>query len=116
LVLVPHVYPVAYKEWPEFEYLDSNYGANLGGLRDKRKVVYRGPRFTFPPFYRKGIIGIWYCNSSNTVKATSLSHPRYTEARPQYKASNVSFQCFNRQARRDLLGTEARRLEGAGPI
>jgi hypothetical protein len=30
LVLLPHVYPVAYKEWPAFEYLNSNYGANLG--------------------------------------------------------------------------------------
>jgi hypothetical protein len=53
-----HVYPVAYKEWPVFEYLDSNYGAILGNLRDKRKTVYRGPQFTFPPFYRKGQIGI----------------------------------------------------------
>jgi hypothetical protein len=32
-----HVYPVAYKEWPAFEYLDSNYGANLGGLRDENE-------------------------------------------------------------------------------
>jgi hypothetical protein len=24
-----HVYPVAYKEWPVFEYLNSNCGANL---------------------------------------------------------------------------------------
>jgi hypothetical protein len=34
-----HVYPVAYKEWPAFEYLDSNYGANLGGLGVKRKFA-----------------------------------------------------------------------------
>jgi hypothetical protein len=39
LVLFPHVYPVAYKEWPAFEYLNSNYGANLGGLRDERKFI-----------------------------------------------------------------------------
>jgi hypothetical protein len=30
-------YPVAYKEWPAFEYLNSNYGANLGGLRDENE-------------------------------------------------------------------------------
>jgi hypothetical protein len=30
-------YPVAYKEWPVFEYLDSIYGANLGGLRDENE-------------------------------------------------------------------------------
>jgi hypothetical protein len=34
-----HVYPVAYKEWPVFEYLDNNYRANVGGLRDERKFV-----------------------------------------------------------------------------
>jgi hypothetical protein len=39
----PMFYPVAYKEWPVFEYLDSNYGAILGGLGDKRKVVYSIP-------------------------------------------------------------------------
>jgi hypothetical protein len=38
-VTLPHVYPVAYKEQPVFEYLDSNYGAILGGPRDKRKAV-----------------------------------------------------------------------------
>jgi hypothetical protein len=40
-------------------------------------------------FYRKGLIGVWYCNLRNTVKATTLGHPRHTEARPQYKASNI---------------------------
>jgi hypothetical protein len=50
------------------------------------------------------------------VKTTSLGHSRYTEARPQYKAFNISSQSFNRQASGDHLGTEARRLEGAGPI
>jgi hypothetical protein len=34
-------------------------------------------------FYRKGLIGVWYCNSRNPVKATSLGHPRHIEARPQ---------------------------------
>jgi hypothetical protein len=71
-----------------------------------------GPQFTFPPSYKKGLIGVWYYNLRNPVKATSLGHLRYTEARPQYKASNISFQCFNRQASRDHLGTKARRLNG----
>jgi hypothetical protein len=39
LVLCSHVYPVAYKEWPVFEYLDSNYGAILCSLRDEGKVI-----------------------------------------------------------------------------
>jgi hypothetical protein len=30
---------MAYEEWPVFEYLDGDYGANLGGLRDERKLV-----------------------------------------------------------------------------
>jgi hypothetical protein len=47
-----HVYPVAYKEWPAFEYLNSNYGANLGGLEMKENL-YRGPQFTFFPFIEK---------------------------------------------------------------
>jgi hypothetical protein len=51
---------VAYKEQPVFDYLDSNYGAILGGFRDKRKAVYRGLQSTFPPFYRKGLIGVEY--------------------------------------------------------
>jgi hypothetical protein len=41
------------------------------------------------PFYRKGLIGVWYCNLRNPVKATSLGHPKNTEARPQYKASKI---------------------------
>jgi hypothetical protein len=40
-------------------------------------------------FYRKGLIGVWYCSLRDPVKATSLDHPRPTEARPQYKASNI---------------------------
>jgi hypothetical protein len=40
-------------------------------------------------FYRKGLIGVWYCNLRNPVKVTSLSHPRHIEARPQYKAFNI---------------------------
>jgi hypothetical protein len=74
-----------------------------------KENLYRGPQFTFPPFYRKGLIAVWYCNLRNTVKVTSLGHPRHIEA-------NISFQCFTRQAREDHLDTEARRLEGAGPI
>jgi hypothetical protein len=54
-----------------------------------KENLYRGPQFPFFPFYRKGLIGIWYCNLRNPVKATSLSHTRHTEARPQYKASNI---------------------------
>jgi hypothetical protein len=76
---------VAYKEWPVFEYLDSNYGAILGGSGDKRKTVYRGPQSTFPLFYRKGLIRIWYYNLRSPLKATSLGHPKDIEARPQYK-------------------------------
>jgi hypothetical protein len=68
-----------------FEYLDSNYGANLGGLRDNRKAIYRGSQSTFFPFYRKGLTGVWYCNLRNPVKATSLGHLRDTEAKPQCK-------------------------------
>jgi hypothetical protein len=40
-------------------------------------------------FYRKGLIGVWYCNLRNPVKASSLGHPRHIEARPQYKAFNI---------------------------
>jgi hypothetical protein len=43
-------------------------------------------------FYRKGLIGVWYCNLRNSVKTTSLGHPRHTEARPQYKASTSTSQ------------------------
>jgi hypothetical protein len=85
LVLLPHVYPVAYKEWPVFEYLDGNYGAIPGGLGHKRKVVYRGLQSTFFPFCRGGLIGLWYCNLRNPVKGTSLGHPRDTEVRLQYE-------------------------------
>jgi hypothetical protein len=77
-----------------------------------KENLYKRIQFTFSPFYRKGLIRVWYCNLRNPVKTTSLGHPRYTEARPQYKSS---FQHFNRQASGDHLGTEARRLEGAGP-
>jgi hypothetical protein len=40
-------------------------------------------------FYRKSLIGVWYCNLRNPVKATCLGHPRHIEARPQYKAFNI---------------------------
>jgi hypothetical protein len=79
------VYPVAYKEWPVFEYLDSNYVAILGGLRDKRKAIYRGPQSTFPPFYKNDLTGVWYYNLRTPAKATSLGYPRDTEVRSQYK-------------------------------
>jgi hypothetical protein len=85
LVLLPHIYPVAYKEWPEFEYLDSNYGGILGGPRDQRKAVHREPQSTFPPFYRKGLIRVWYCNLRNPLKATFFDHTRDIVVRPQYK-------------------------------
>jgi hypothetical protein len=68
-----------------FEYLDSIYGAILGGLIDKRKAIFRGPQSTFFPFYRKSLIGVWYYNFRNLVKATSLGDLRDTEAKPQYK-------------------------------
>jgi hypothetical protein len=73
---------VVYKEWPVFENLDSNYGAILGGLRDKSKAAHRGPQSSFPHFYRKGLIGVWYYNLRNPLKAT-FGHPRDIEARPQ---------------------------------
>jgi hypothetical protein len=63
-----------------------------------KENLYKGSQFTFPPFYREGLNGVWYYNLRSPVKTTSLGHPRYTEARPQYKASKVSFQYFNRQA------------------
>jgi hypothetical protein len=84
MVLLPLVYFVAYKEWSVFEYIDSNSGAILGGPRDKRKAVYREPQSTFPPFNRKGLIGIWYYKLRSLLKATSLDHPR-DDTRPQYK-------------------------------
>jgi hypothetical protein len=68
-----------------FEYLDSNFRAILGSLGDKRKAAYEVPQSTFPPFYRKSIIGVWYYNLRNTLQATSLGHPRDTEFKPQYK-------------------------------
>jgi hypothetical protein len=40
-------------------------------------------------FYRKGLIGVWYCNLRNPVKTTSFDHPKHIEARPQYKAFNI---------------------------
>jgi hypothetical protein len=47
-----HVYPVVYKEWPVSEYLNSNCGANLGGLRNERKFV-KGPQFTLSSLLQK---------------------------------------------------------------
>jgi hypothetical protein len=79
-----------------FEYLDSNYGAILGSLRDKRKAVYRGPQSIFPPFYRKDLIGVWCYNLRNPLKACSLGYPRDTEARPQYKERLGFFLLINR--------------------
>jgi hypothetical protein len=76
---------------------------------------------TFSPFYRKGLIGVWYYTLRNPVKATSLGHPRDDQERCGVffflrLIGPRSFQCFNRQASNDHLCTEARRLEGAGPI
>jgi hypothetical protein len=48
-----------------------------------KEKLYRGPQSTFPPFYRKGLIGVWYYNLRSPLKATSLGHPRDIEARPQ---------------------------------
>jgi hypothetical protein len=76
---------VAYKEQPASEFLDSNYGTIPGDPRDKRKPVHRGPQSTFPPFYRKDLIGVWYYNLRGPLKAISLGHPRDIGARPQYK-------------------------------
>jgi hypothetical protein len=54
-----------------------------------KENLYRGPQFTFFFFYRKSLIGVWYGNLRNPVKATYLGHPRHTKARPQYKAFNI---------------------------
>jgi hypothetical protein len=61
----------------------SEYWSGLEG-----RNLYRGPQFIFL-FYRKALIGVWYYNLRNPVKATALGHPRNTEARSQYKASNI---------------------------
>jgi hypothetical protein len=47
--------------------------------------VYRRPQSTFSPFYRKGLIGVWYYNLKSPLKATSFGHPKDIGARPQYK-------------------------------
>jgi hypothetical protein len=54
-------------------------------LEVKKKAVYRGPQSTFAPFYRKGVIGVWYYNLRSLLKTTSLGHPRDIGVRPQYK-------------------------------
>jgi hypothetical protein len=67
-----------------FEYVDSNYGVILGGPRDKRKAVYRGPQFTFLPFTEKSNWSI-VLYFKEPLKSISLGHPRDIEARPHYK-------------------------------
>jgi hypothetical protein len=67
------------------EYLDGYYGAILGDPGDKSKAVHWGIQSTFPPFYRKDLIGVWYYNLRGPLKAISLGHPRDIGARPQYK-------------------------------
>jgi hypothetical protein len=54
-------------------------------LEKKEKLYVEGLQSTFPPFYRKCLIGVWYYNLGNTLKATSLGHPRDIGARPQFK-------------------------------
>jgi hypothetical protein len=46
--------------------------------------LYTGDLHFFP-FYRKGLIGIWYYNLRSPLKDTSLGHPRDIGTRPQYK-------------------------------
>jgi hypothetical protein len=41
----PHVYPVANREQPVFEYLDSNYGNILGGPTEKLDIGDLSPLF-----------------------------------------------------------------------
>jgi hypothetical protein len=60
----------------------SNYGSIPGGLGDKRKATYQSPQSIFPPFCRKVLIGVWCYNLGSPLKATSIGHPRDTEARP----------------------------------
>jgi hypothetical protein len=84
---------MAYNEWSVFEYLDSNMEPFWVVLEVKEKAVYTGSHSTFPPFYRKGLIGVWYYNLRNSMKATFLGHPRDTEAKPQYKERCFFFSC-----------------------
>jgi hypothetical protein len=49
------------------------------------KAAYRETQSTFLPFYRKGLIGVWYYNLRSPLKATSLGHPRDIRSRTQYK-------------------------------
>jgi hypothetical protein len=51
----------------------------------KEKLYIGDLSSLFPPFYRKGLTGVWYCSLRNPMKATSLGHLRDTEAEPQYK-------------------------------
>jgi hypothetical protein len=50
-------------------------------MKEKLYVGY----FHVGYFYRKGLIGVWYCNLRSPVKDTSPGHLRDTEAKPQYK-------------------------------
>jgi hypothetical protein len=87
-------------------------------LEIKKKAVHKGPQSTFPPFYRKGLIGVQYYNISSPLKATFLGLPRILGPGLSKNKDEgfFSFLCFSRQASGDCLSTEARRLEGAGPI
>jgi hypothetical protein len=52
-------------------------------IKEKLYIGYLDP-FIFP-FYRKGLIGVWYYNSRNPVKAIFPGLLRDIEAKPQYK-------------------------------
>jgi hypothetical protein len=110
---------VTYKEWPVFEYLNSNYEAILGGLGDEGKVVCMAPQSTFYPFYRKSLIGVWYCEGHFSWSSKESQGQGSVQRKMRVfflKLESRSFQCFSRQASRDCLDTEAGKLEGAGPI
>jgi hypothetical protein len=75
----------SYREWPRFGYLGGSHGAILGDSRDKRKIVHRGYQSTFPPAYRRYLVGVWYYKLRSPLKATFPGHPRGIGIRPQYK-------------------------------
>jgi hypothetical protein len=61
-------------------------------IKEKLYIGDLSPLFLL--FTEKGLIGVWYYNLRNTLKATSLGHPRDTEAKPQYKKDERFFPLY----------------------
>jgi hypothetical protein len=51
-------------------------------IKEKLYIGYLNPFFSL---FRKGLIGVWYCNLRNHVKAIFPGLLRDIEAKPQYK-------------------------------